>query len=178
MGIGMSIRVETRDVRKRLRRLGKTLNTRQLLEAIGNRHLKWTNDNLRKAGEDTPHKQMSPNTLLIRPQRTSSSHFSSRYRSRLAQSFVSRVIGRSRVLVGTEEQFADFHHFGTEPFTIKPKSKESLRFRTTQGWVTKKEVQHPGIPSRPLLPTKAVAERLAVGVIEAVVDRATAEFNR
>lgn len=48
---------------------------------------------------------------------------------------------------GTNVPYAAHHHFGTKPYTIKPKSKQALAF----GGVVVKKVNHPGLPARPLI---------------------------
>ena len=48
---------------------------------------------------------------------------------------------------GTNNPNAAHHHFGTKPYTIKPKSKKALAF----GGVVVKKVNHPGLKARPLI---------------------------
>lgn len=169
--VGMTISLDSSDLKRKISRLIKVLDIRFLLEAIGNRHLEWMNENLDAAGTEKKHQIMSPNTIAVRPQRSSSHHFSSRYLSRLKQSLTKgkgiKIESRS-VTVGTEDEFAHFHHFGTKPYTIRPKTKGGfLVFKTADGMVMAREVHHPGIPARPFLPSKAVAEKLAIRILEA-----------
>lgn len=42
---------------------------------------------------------------------------------------------------------APWHHFGTAPYTIKPKNKKALAFNG----VVRRQVNHPGLPARPIL---------------------------
>ena len=125
----------------KLRLVGSHLAPRDLLSAIGQRHLNWINQNLRGAGIEKKWATMKPATIAARPQRQSSSHFSSRYQSQLQQTFVVNV-GTTSVEVGTNLQYARFHHEGT---------------------------RH--IPSRALLPSERIGQELAEGVINAVVAR-------
>ena len=178
MSIGFTIKVENaKDVMGKMRRLGKDLKPSQILHAIGFRHLKWVSDNLRLAGIDKKHTVMAPNTIAANPTRSSRRHFSSRFRSVLNQSFTSKVRGNF-VVVGTMHQFAAFHHFGTKPTIITPRNAKFLTFKTVGGIRRAKSVKHPGVPSRPLIPTKIVGGKLAEDVLEAVIRKATAEFNR
>ncbi len=174
MSLGFSIKVNTKQAIRELRRLGKAVEPGVLLSAIGNRHLKWINDNLKKGGLTKLHEAMAATTISEGKSRTSSRSFQSTFRSQLSSSFVVRR-GAGQVWVGTRHQLSEIHHFGTKPFTIEPTNKTFLKFKTPEGDVFRKKVSHPGIPARPLIPTKAVAETLALGVIKAAVDRAIRE---
>ena len=68
---------------------------------------------------------------------------------------------------------AKIHEFGTGPYTIRVKRARVLAAQTRFGnWlIFGKEVQHPGIPARPVLPTKAVGERLVQETINAMLAR-------
>ena len=171
MAVGFELRLDTKEARRKLSRLINLIDVSELLQAIGNRHVKWMDDNLKKAGLDSPHREMAASTIAARPKRTSSRHFSSRWRSRLSQSMTGRLIGTRAVVAGTEDEFAEIHQEGTGPYTIRPAKGRMLRFRTAQGIVFAREVKHPGIPARPILPTKQTAERLAQGILDAVLKK-------
>lgn len=47
----------------------------------------------------------------------------------------------------TSDVKAEWHHFGTKPYTITPKKAKALKF----GGMVRKRVNHPGLPSRPLI---------------------------
>jgi phage gpG-like protein len=176
VGAAVSIQIDIEALRQRLAAVGRILNPREMMEAIGFRWLRWVNENLREAGVDQQWPPMSPNTILVRPTRMSDRHFSSRYLSRLSQSFVANVTDTT-VEVGTEQEYADYHHFGTRPYDIYPRTAKFLKFRTTGGWRFAKVVHHPGLPARALLPTKDVAERITQELLNAYAERAEAEFN-
>lgn len=171
MAVGIELRVDTKEATRKLSRLINLIDVSELLHAIGNRHVKWMDDNLKRAGLETPHKEMAESTIAARPTRTSSRHFSSRYRSRLSQSMTVKLIGTRAVVAGTEDEFAEIHHEGTKPYTIRPVKGRILRFQTAQGFVFAREVRHPGIPSRPILPTKQTAERLAQRILDAAIKK-------
>ena len=133
----------------KLRLVGSRLEPRDLLAAIGQRHLNWINENLRGAGIEKKWATMKPATIAARPQRPSSSHFSSRYQSQLQQNFVVNA-GTTSVEVGTNLQYARFHHEGTKR----------------------------GLPSRAMLPSERIGQELAEGVINAVVARIRQEASR
>lgn len=167
MAVGIQIKIDSKEAQRKLKHLVNLLDVRELLQAIGNRHIRWMNDNLRQAGLDKKHKTMAKSTIAARPKRTSSRHFSSHYQSVLSQSMVVKIIGAKAVLAGTEAEFAELHQEGTQPYTISPKSKKLLRFITENGVVFARKVHHPGIPARPLIPTKQTAERLALDTLNA-----------
>ena len=176
MSLGIDIRVNSDEARTKIQRLRNMLDVRQLLQAIGNRHTKWMNDNLRAAGLEGRHQTMAPSTLKARPRRTSRNHFSSHFRSVLSQAFVVRTIGNTKVIAGIQGEEsntigkqAEWHHEGTGPFTIRPLKGGVLRFQGADGLVFTRRVQHPGIPARPLLPVQKTAEDLAHDVLDATL---------
>ena len=176
MAVGINIRVDIKEANRKLRRLINLINVRELLMAIGQRHIKWMDENLKRAGIEKRHKKMAKSTITARPTRSSSSHFSSRYRSRLSQSMTVRLLGLEAVVAGTEDEFAEIHHKGTGPYIIRPKKAGGfLRFESGGGIVFAKQVNHPGIPSRSLLPTKFTSERLARGILDAIIKRKVRE---
>lgn len=176
MPVGISVTLNDADARRKIARLINLLDVRELLQAIGNRHVAWMVENLKVAGLESTHQAMSPSTTAARPKRSSPHHFSSRWRSRLQQSFTAKVIGRSAVSAGTEDEYAPIHHQGTGPYTILPRRAKFLRFIGPRGeTVTARKVDHPGIPARPLIHTKAVAEKLAHDILDAALIRKTGQ---
>ncbi|AQT58714.1 phage virion morphogenesis protein [Cellvibrio sp. PSBB023] len=56
-------------------------------------------------------------------------------------------VGNNELNFGTNVPYAAHHHFGTKPYTIKPKTKKALAF----GGAVVKKVNHPGLKARPLI---------------------------
>ena len=155
----IDIKVDIKKAQIKIKRIRAALNTRKMLNAIGLRQLKWINDNFKQQGT-------------------------------LRQSFVHKVSG-TKVSVGTADKKAAWHEFGTSPYIISPKNKNSLVFAHPNGTATikghgtlhfngktgffLKEVHHPGLEPRPMLPTRRQARKLAKGVLKAFVKR---EFQR
>ncbi|MDZ4347914.1 MAG: hypothetical protein U1E51_36365, partial [Candidatus Binatia bacterium] len=91
--------------------------------------------------------------------------------------------GQTFVEVGTNLKtpsglsLGKIHEFGTGPYTIRVKRAKVLAAQTRAGgWLFfGKEVHHPGIPARPVLPTKAVAERLVQQTLDAMLARGLAQ---
>ena len=171
MASNIGIRIDDRAFKRQLRDLGKFFGDEAtVLSAIGDRHLSWIDENFRKAGAERKWPPLSPNT------RGGSSQ-PLRDKGRLAASFVKKVSG-DRVDVGTEDKRALWHHEGTDPFTIRPRNRKVLRFAVVGGFAFARFVEHPGLPERPLLPTDALGEQLAVETVEAAIDLAAKGFNR
>lgn len=64
--------------------------------------------------------------------------------------------------IGTNDWKGQFHHYGTQPYTITPTKARALSF----GGVCVKRVHHPGLPARPLVGFPAGDQQLMSGVIE------------
>lgn len=169
----ISLQVKYQETSKALRKLGVALNNNAFLNALGLRWIQWINENIRRGGTP-PWPRMSDNTVFVNPRRSSNRNFSSRFESRLRQSFV-HVVFNNTVTVGTRLQYADYADQGTRPHKIMPRVKTVLRFRTRSGTVFAQEVDHPGTPPRPLVPTKAVAEKMAFDLLNAYVRQVVRE---
>lgn len=168
-GATVSVKVEWQKTAAALKKHGANITSDQVLAAIGLRVIRWMTDNINQKGIETRWPVMSPNTIAANPNRSDGGQFSSRYRSRLVQSFTYVVTGKT-VIVGTQDQYAGYHHFGTKPFTIRPVRAKRLRFVTAGGVRFAQIVHHPGIPSRSLLPTDQMARDLAVEVLRGVTN--------
>lgn len=172
MTIGAEITLDSRDARRKIRRILQEMDARKLLKLIGMRQLKWINDNFVRSGAlQTPKwPPLSPNTVAGRRKGSSRPLMDT---GRLRQSFVHRLVGSELVEVGTDMRYAEYHEHGTRPSVIRPRQAKALRFMTKDGVRYAKRVRHPGIPARPMLPTKAVATRLAMDVVDAAFKRVT-----
>lgn len=173
--------------------LGEVLDSEKVLNAIGLRQMSWMSANVKGGGYPSAWQQMSENTLAAKPQRSSSHNFASRYQSQLLQGMTVEVQAGKSVEVGINAPYVEFHHEGTQPYTIRPVKGQFLAFQVAGGnfatrlgiakpirgstaMVFTKEVHHPGLPARPMLPSKMVAEQLAFGVIEAIVKKSFDAF--
>lgn len=65
------------------------------------------------------------------------------------------------LVLGTNDWKAAWHHFGTEPYTIRPVRAKALKF----GGIFTKRVNHPGLPSRKLIGFPDSDKQLAADVI-------------
>lgn len=169
------ITLDTKNAQRKLDRIGSRLSTRQILNAIGLRHLKWINDNFKAAGLEKPWRPLAPNTIAGRRAGSSSPLQDT---GRLRQSFTHRVVNDKAVEVGSTNKLAEIHHGGTGRRIIRPVNARALRFPTTEGIRFAKFVNHPGIPARPLLPSRRLAKRLGLAVFNRMVDKAIADGSR
>ena len=167
-----AIKVNITGAKRKINRIIKVLNKDDLLRAIGFRQLKWINDNFKSGGKLVGGwKALTPNTVAGRRQGSSAIlQDTGRLRSSF-DDFGVNVSG-SAVTVGTKNKLAEFHEFGTSPYTIKPKKSGGLlKFKAAGGFVYAREVHHPGLPKRKMLPTLKIAKELGIGVITATFDR-------
>lgn len=156
------ISVESRLFDKKVSKALRVIDAKNLLNLIGTDQLSWVHLNFRQGGAEKAWHPLSPNTIA---QRRGGSSRPLRDTGRLEQSFNSELNG-NRVRVGTNLQIAPFHHYGTRPYTIRPRAGKMLTFKTPNGRRFAKVVHHPGLPARPLIPSKSLAERLAVRSID------------
>lgn len=182
----VDIKVNIDAARKKIQKIQGSLNSRNLLNAIGLRHLKWINDNFKQEGHLRQSGGWHPLAESTKFARRQGQAKILQDTGRLRQSFVHKIRG-TEVSVGTADKKAKWHEFGTSPYTIKPTNANALAFPHTSGkslisghqqtrfngklGIFTKGVDHPGLEARPMLPTKRIARKLAIDVIKAVIDR-------
>lgn len=172
-GFTLDLKVEVEDVKVRLERFGKAFNENQILHAIGNRMLKWINDNFKAEGLEEKWAPLAESTVAAR--RRGSSRIL-QDTGDLRKSFVKQV-GTGFVTVGTNDEKAKWHHEGTKAYEINAKNLPVMTFLIAKGqWRSAKKVFHPGLAKRPLLPSEETADKLATGVLQAVVDKAERDY--
>ena len=152
----------------KLKKLGDAVNKDRLFNAVGMRGIKWVNDNFKREGLEIKWKPLSPNTVANRRKGSSAILQDT---GRLRQSFDYKLTPDA-VIVGTQSKIASYHNDGTKPYNIKAK-KKTLAFNVVGGRVFPKEVRHPGLPARPLIPSPKEGESIAVTEINAIIDKAT-----
>ena len=192
------IEINTTAGQQKVARLLKVIEPRTLLSEIGERFRSYVDTQFRTLGEGR-WPRLAWTTLALR-QRADDKPFhgmDSKYR----QSIVTETDGQTFVEVGsnwrtaTGVPLAKIHEFGTAPYVIRPKRAQILAAKTglagpvgliatkhVSNWFVfanvlskdprKREVHHPGIPARPVLPTKAVAERIIQTSVDGMLARA------
>jgi len=78
--------------------------------------------------------------------------------------------GSDFVEISASAKQARWHQFGTDPYTIKPRSGSVLRFGGPDGVVFARAVNHPGLPARPFLGLSAQDESDIDALVLAYID--------
>lgn len=181
--MAVTIRTDSRGLDRKLQRLFKVLAPEAMLRLVSAGQLNWVNKNFRDEGTERRWKPLAPGTVHAR-RRGSSKPLQDT--GRMRQSF-SQKVRRTVAVVGTNSRLAGIHHGGTRPKPRTPKIAKALTIpnpsgpvRFTKGKLSGKRgffarsVNHPGIPARPLLPSKALAENMAEKTIEASLRKSLA----
>jgi phage gpG-like protein len=76
--------------------------------------------------------------------------------------------------VGSAIKYSKVHEFGgRKKYIIKPRRKKSLRYINSRGaWVFSKEVTHPPLPRRKMLPTRKIGHQVVNKTVDNFVKKA------
>lgn len=172
----MPVVIDARMAFAKLRVINAGLQQAPLLRAIGMKLIAWTMQNFRVEGIERKWKPLSANTVAAR-RKGSSAVLQDKglLRASWTQSGGNPKVIGDTVSVTSNVKYAPFHEFGTKPYVIRPKTKKMLVFKTAGGMRFAKKVNHPGLPQRKMAPSKPMARKLALEVINAAVARATAK---
>ena len=171
------------------KQVGELKNRTKLHRQIGIDIIKWINRNFESQGLEKPWEPLAASTLFGRRKGGEGAKILQN-KGTLRASHTYRA-STSNVIVGFPEGgIAEYHHFGTSPYTIKPKSPDGVlafpfppglgapttivkrrkgapkvgiinKSGSKQSFMFVKEVHHPGLKARPLLPSVPLAEQLA-----------------
>ena len=171
----------------RLERLRKALGDDVILNTLELRFLAWVDQNFRDAGTESRWAPLRPGTVMLQAGPTGKSRQRTKPLESWRQKVHSRITGNTLWVGFAEEiqKLAAIHHFGTGPFVIRAKNKKVLaaaipggmQFSPIGGNISGgymffgKEVHHPGIPKRPLIPSSVLAHRLAKETLEEMLKR-------
>jgi len=189
----VTIEVSSLAAREKIERLAKAIGPGPILKVVGQRLLSYVDESFRTRGRGG-WRPLAWLTLALR-QRGGDAPLQDT--GRYKQSFVQESDRRTYVEVGTSLKAASgvplgpIHEYGTGPFVIRVKNARILAARIGQGtggagehggvgllrgggrvsdWIFfGKEVQHPGIPARPVLPDKPTAEQLVTETVEEMI---------
>ena len=184
----VTINVTALAAREKIERLAKAIGPGPILKVIGMRLLSYVDESFKTHGRGA----WRPLAELTLAMRKHGGDQPLQDTGRYKQSFVSESGGSGKDYETDSKTFVEvgsnvktpsgiplgkIHEFGTGPFVIRVKTARSLGARLRSGaWINfGKEVNHPGIPARPVLPTQATAERL---VVESVTEMLDMEANR
>lgn len=179
----VTINVTTLAAREKIERLAKAIGPGPILKVIGMRLLSYVDESFKTHGRGA----WRPLAELTLAMRNRGGDQPLQDTGRYKQSFVSETggpgkdyetDGKTFVEVGSNVKtpsgipLGKIHEFGTGPFVIRVKTARTLAARLRSGaWINfGKQVNHPGIPARPVLPTAATAERLVVESVTEMLD--------
>lgn len=167
---------------RKLEKLKAGIRPDIITSAIGGRLMSYVGESFDTRGRGE-WAALSPLTLLLRQR---GGDVPLQDIGKYKQSFVQETDNATYVEVGTNIKtdtgisLGKIHEFGTGPYTIRVRRAKGLAAKTRSGqWLHfGKEVNHPGIPARPVLPTKEVGERLVREVVEGMLQKLADEVNR
>lgn len=169
----LRIEIETTVGQKKIARLLRVVEPKTILTVVGGRFLSFVDESFRTKGRGQ-WPPLAPTTVALRKRGGSNPlQDSGDYK----KSFIQETDGKTYVEVGTNLKLPSghllgkIHEMGTGPYTIRVKRARVLAAQARAGnwFFFGKQVQHPGIPARPVLPTKAVAERLVQQVLDGML---------
>lgn len=175
----ITIQIDAAAGKVKLDRLLEAVEPETVLRVIGARLLSYVDESFRTRGRGT-WRALAALTLQLRRH---GGDMPLQDTGRLKQSYVSETDSRTFIEVGSNLKTSDgvtslskIHEFGTGPYTIRIRRAKVLAAQTRVGsWIFfGKEVHHPGITARPVLPTKAVAEQMILETIDGMLNRVTA----
>ena len=157
------IKVDISGLLNKSQRAQMLLASGDLIKAVGQRQLKWIDDNFRSHGASVGGwKPLSPFTL---EHRKHGGNAPLQDTGTLRASFNARVIGSDTVKVGSPLPFASYHEQGTGP--IFPINAKMLAIPGPHGVSFLRKTA--GIPKRRMLPDIRIAKELAISIIQARV---------
>ena len=174
----VQISVDTTAGLAKIERLLKAVQPSTILNVIGARLTSYVDESFRTRGRGQ-WQPLSPLTLELRKR---GGDVPLQDTGRYKGSYVTETDNQTFVEVGTNLKtesgvsLGRIHEFGTGPFTIRVKRAKVLAAQTRSGnWIIfGKQVDHPGIPARPVLPSRVVAEKLIQETIDGMLSRITA----
>ena len=140
---GATVTVNTRGLQRKLDKWQKGLSTKQLLEAIGNVHIRWVDKNFKAEGIEKRWKPLSPKTIARRRK------------------------GSSRILQDTGKLKGSFNK-GRSGNVHKIRGTE-VSVGTNVVYASTHEHGRGKIPKRKMLPTERMARKLARDTINNIV---------
>lgn len=155
--MNLRMTVDARGASRKLLKLEGAVKATPMLEAIGEGLVRFSRRLFTTRGAGVGGwKPLSKNTIAAK------GHSRPLFLTgALMESIDYQVIPGARVQVGSNDEKAPWHHYGTRPYVIRPVQAKVLSFVTAAGRVFTPFVRHPGIPARPILPRAATAKELA-----------------
>jgi phage gpG-like protein len=161
----MAIKVDILELAAKVGRIEHNLSPRQYSQLVGLRLLRWVDQNFRAEGSEEKWAPLRPSTIAGRRGQGVGAR-ALQDTGRLKQSFAMELPADDKVVVGTSVEYAKWHHEGTRAYKIIPKRARVLKFNAVGGTIYSKKVNHPGLPSRKLIPSERLAREISVDAIE------------
>ena len=170
---GIEIRIDAALGAEKFARVRRELEAGTLLRLIGARLIGYVDESFKTRGRGS-WRPLAASTLALRRRGGDAPlQDTGRYK----QSFVLETDGRTFVEVGSNVKtpgglsLARIHEYGTGPYTIRVRTAKVLAAQTRMGAGLHfgKEVHHPGVPARPVLPNREQAERLVGETVEGML---------
>jgi hypothetical protein len=131
----------------KLRALGKGANSRDMLQTLGNRMLRYI-DRQFETGGGGRWARNKPNTIVKKR-----SNITLEDTGQLRRSYKMRIAtGYSVTIFPVQQEKAKYAEYGTRPHAITKGPPGYLRFPVVGGMKYTHAVNHPGTPARPILP--------------------------
>lgn len=172
--MNIEINVDTSGGDAKLNRVLAAIAPRKLFMVLGARFLAYIDESFRTSGRGRWRK-LRPSTIAFRKHGGSKPlQDTGRYK----QSFQKpKTDNQTYITFGSNAKtksgipLSKIHELGTKPYVIRVKRAKVLAAQTRLGqWVFfGREIQHPGIPARPVLPSQQRAATLARETINAIV---------
>lgn len=83
----------------------------------------------------------------------------------LQNSYGNYEVSGGTVTLGSDSPYASYHHDGTDPYVIQPKSKLALHFMAGGEMRFAKKINHPGLVPRPVLGVNPRNEQMIIKYI-------------
>jgi len=157
---------------KLIRAMRRGLNTSDLLTVISLKHFDFIIRNFDAKGNlIEPWAPLSANTIFVRSTARVGVVNPLADTGAMRQSLVMKPPVGNSVIVKFNDEKAKWHHFGTDPYVIRPKDSAGLlTFRVVGGRVVASVVNHPGLPARKLIPSQSKAEDIAEEALENIIN--------
>ena len=195
----VTINVTTLAAREKIDRLAKAIGPGPILKVIGMRLLSYVDESFKTHGRGQ-WRPLAWTTLALRKRGGDQPlQDTGRYKQSFVSETDSKTFVEvgSNVKVPSGLSLGKIHEFGTSPYTIRSRGGKIMMAMIGQGvggagehagislisrvgitplrretnWlIFGKEIHHPGIPARPVLPTQATAERLVVETVTEMLD--------
>lgn len=160
----IKIDMTTQRARKKLEQLRRIIRAKPVTDVMERAIIDWMRRNFIAEGLDKKWKPLAESTRAVTGRRKAfrGGKMAQAFRRGRLRNFVDLRRKGYQIRAGLTNKIAIWHHSGTRPYRIPKSGTANLRFRVARGpggVRFAKVIQHPGLPSRRLLPTSRSAKR-------------------